>query len=81
MQDLISILGMFWTSLMANFGGTSFESKVTNYNSFRGLVFISLIGGSIIWTAYSASLVSELAVKVIEFPFDDLKSLSKTEYT
>ena len=66
---------------MANFGGTSFEPKVTNYNSFRGLVFISLIGGSIIWTAYSASLVSELAVKVIEFPFDDLKSLSKTEYT
>ena len=66
---------------MANFGGTSFESKVTSYNSFRGLVFISLFGGSVIWTAYSASLVSELAVKVIEFPFDDLKSLSKTEYT
>ena len=72
---------MYWTSLMANFGGTSFESKVTNYNSFKGLVFISLICGSIIWTAYSASLVSGLAIKVIKFPFDDLESLSKTEYT
>ena len=72
---------MFWTSLMANFGGTSFEAKVINYNSFKGLIFISLIGGSIIWTAYSASLVSELALNVIKFPFDDLESLSKTEYT
>ena len=72
---------MFWTLLMANFGGTSFESKVTIYNSFRGLVFISLIGGSIVWIAYSASLVSKLAVEVIKFPFDDLKSISKTEYT
>ena len=35
---------MFWTSLMANFGGTSFEAKVINYNSFKGLIFISLIG-------------------------------------
>ena len=66
---------------MANFGGTSFESKVINYNSFKGLVFISLIGGSIIWTAYSASLVSGLAVKVIKFPFDDPESLSKTKFT
>ena len=72
---------MFWTSFMTNFGGKSFETKVTNYNSFKGLVFISLIGGSIIWIAYSASLVSKLAVEVIKFPFDDLKSLSKSEYT
>ena len=71
---------MFWTSLMANFGGSSFEAKVINYNSFKGLIFISLIGGSIIWTAYSASLVSALSVKVIKFPFNDLESLSKTEY-
>ena len=71
---------MFFTSLMANLGGTSFESKVNNYTSYKGLIFTSLISGLIISTAYSASLVSELSVKVIKFPFHDPESLSKTEY-
>ena len=70
---------MFFTSLMANLGETSFESKV-NYTSYKGLIFTSLISGLIISTAYSASLVSELSVKVIKFPFHDPESLSKTEY-
>ena len=65
---------------MANFGGASFESKVNNFTSYKGLIFISLISGLIISTAYSASLVSEFSVKVIKFPFDDPESLSKTEY-
>ena len=71
---------MFFTSLMANFGETSFESKVNNYTSYKGLIFTSLISGLIISTAYSASLVSELSVKIIKFPFHDPESLSKTEY-
>ena len=72
---------MFCTSLMANFGGASIGSKVNNFISYKGLIFISSISGLIISTAYSASLVSELSVKVIKFPFDDPESLSKTEYT
>ena len=72
---------MFCTSLMANFGGASIGSKVNNFISYKGLIFILSISGLIISTAYSASLVSELSVKVIKFPFDDPESLSKTEYT
>ena len=72
---------MFCASLMANLGGASYGSKVNNFISYKGLIFISSISGLIISTAYSASLVSELSVKVIKFPFDDPESLSKTEYT
>jgi hypothetical protein len=44
------------------------------------LLFICLLSGTIIWIAYRGSLTSELSVIEKEIPFNDLESLSKSDY-
>jgi hypothetical protein len=65
---------------MANFGGKPVPSKFDTIQSYRFIIFTSLLAGTVVWISYRASLTSELSVEKKKFPFNDLESLSKTEY-
>ena len=65
---------------MAVFGGIPSKCKIELVNSYKTIVFTSLSSGLIIWASYQGSLTSELAIKVVKYPFQDLQSFSKSNY-
>ena len=67
-----------WITLKANAGGK--PSKLQKNTIYRIVLFDCLLVGSVIWMAYRASLTSELSVAKLKLPFNDLESLSKTDY-
>ena len=67
-----------WVAIKANAGGKS--SKLQKNIIHRIVLFDCLLVGSVIWMAYRASFTSELSVKKLKLPFNDLESLSKTGY-
>ena len=79
-QTFTSFFGIIWDSLLANFGKPPFPSTMDNFNSYKSLVFTSLLGGVVIWISYQAELTSKLSIDLTKFPFNDLESLSKTNY-
>ena len=79
-QTFTSFFGIIWDSLLANLGKPPFPSKIDNFNSYKSLIFTSLLGGVVIWISYQAQLTSKLSIDLTKFPFNDLESLSKTNY-
>jgi hypothetical protein len=71
---------LLWSSLMANFGGKPVPSKFDTIQSYRFVIFTLLLAGTVVWISYRASLTSELSTAVTKLPFNDLESLSKTDY-
>jgi hypothetical protein len=67
-----------WVAIKANAGGK--PSKLQKNTVHRIVLFDCLLVGSVIWMAYRASFTSELSVKKLKLPFNDLESLSKTNY-
>ena len=67
-----------WVALKANAGGK--PSKLQKNTVHRIVLFDCLLVGSVIWMAYRASFTSELSVTKLKLPFNDLESLSKTDY-
>ena len=67
-----------WVALKANAGGK--PSKLQKNTIHQIVLFDCLLVGSVIWMAYRASLTSELSVTKLKLPFNDLESLSKTDY-
>ena len=67
-----------WVALKANAGGK--PSKLQKNTVHQIVLFDSLLVGSVIWMAYRASFTSELSVTKLKLPFNDLESLSKTDY-
>ena len=65
---------------MTNFGGDPPQSELNELNSFKVFTFTLLICGFIIWSTYNAFLISQLSIKIVKHPFNDLESLSKTDY-
>ncbi len=65
---------------MANFGGKPTESKIKHTNSYKTLIFSTLLCGLVVWISYRAFLISELSIKYKKYPFHDLESLAKTNY-
>ena len=78
--NFISICGFLWTSFTANFGGKPSESPIDLKKSYKITVFISLLGGVVIWIAYRSFLCAELSIVEEKLPFKDLESLSKTTW-
>ena len=72
--------GFVWVSFIANFGKEPYETTIDDRRSYKTIVIISLLGGSVIWIGFYASLTSELAITVTKMPFNDLESLSKTNW-
>ena len=75
---ILIYFGNFWVALKANFGGTP-SSSPTN-TTHKIVLFVLLLGGNVVWMAYTASLTSELSVVKLKLPFKDMESLSNTDY-
>ena len=65
---------------MANFGGKPSKSRLDHVNSYKMVVFSSLLSGVVIWVYYRGSFTSKLAIKSVKYPFHDLNSFSKSNY-
>ena len=77
--SVMNYLKNLWIASKANFGGKP-NSVVRGFAAQRLMLFICLLSGTIIWIAYRGSLTSELSVIEKDIPFDDLESLSKSDY-
>ena len=73
---------VFLTNIQALFNEASaLDTPFINlWNSHRLATFVSLLWAWFIWTSYNAGLASEFTVPVVKLPFNDMDSLSKTEY-
>ena len=74
----MNLLTNLWVAIKANAGGK--PSKLQKNTVHRIVLFDCLLVGSVIWMAYRASFTSELSVTKLKLPFNDLESLSKTDY-
>ena len=77
---LENFLDFLWTSFIAFFGGKPSTTKIDSKQSYRSIIFISLLSGLIVFVFYKGYLSAELSVRIKKFPFTDLKSLSKTDW-
>ena len=74
------IFGFFWNSLKVYVGGRSSESPIDSKRPYKTILFVSSLGGTMIWIAFRSSLSAALAVQVKNLPFNDMESLSKTNW-
>ena len=74
----MNYLTNLWVALKANAGGK--PSKLQKNTIHQIVLFDCLLVGSVIWMAYRASFTSELSVTKLKLPFNDLESLSQTDY-
>jgi hypothetical protein len=74
------IPGKLWTCLMVYMGGKHGPSKLDSVQSYKVIIFTSLISGTVVWISYRAFLTSELALATKVFPFHDFESLANTNY-
>ena len=75
---LPSYWGNVWIAFKANFGGA--PGSIITRNSYRIIIFVCLLVGSIVWMAYQGSLTSKLAVIQQTYPFKNLQGLSESNY-
>ena len=73
-------ISFIWTSLNPIVGGKPGPSQLDSKITYKAIVFISLLGGLIIWIAYRSFLTAALSVVEKKYPFNDLESLSKTNW-
>ena len=57
-----------------------FLFKKLDYNGFKIGFFIVALFGNVLWISFGARLTSELAVRIIELPFENLESLYDSDY-
>ena len=79
-QKGTSFFGILWKSVMVNFGGQPSPTIIDNFNSYKSVIITSLFGGLVIWASYNAQLTSRLSVDMKKYPFNDLDTLSQTNY-
>ena len=79
---IIKSIAVFWTNVQAFFDEASNldTAFIDLWNSHRLATFVSLLWAWFIWTSYNAGLSSEFTVPVVKLPFNDMESLSKTDY-
>ena len=75
---ILDLLKNLWVALKANVGGK--PSEIQKNSMYQILLFNCLLVGSVIWMAYRASLTSELSVRKMKLPFNDLESLLASDY-
>ena len=75
-----NIFEFLWDSSTVYCGGVPSQTAIDSKKTYECIVFVSLLGGIIIWIAYQAFLTSVLAVFIKKYPFNDMHSLSKTNW-
>ena len=71
---------LFWSTLMAFFGGGSPKSRIDAKPPYRITVFVFLLCTVLVWIHYRANLNAQLAVRLKRFPFNSMESLSNTDW-
>ena len=77
---LSNIIGFLWYSYIVYFGGKPSGTVIDSKRTYKFIVFVSLLGGIIIWISYRSFLTAELAINIKKYPFTDMYSLSKTNW-
>ena len=68
----------FWTSFIANFGGLPKPSKIDQRLTYKIVIFITLLGGFLVFIFYKSYLNAVFTISLKKFPFNDMEGLSKT---
>ena len=80
-KQISDLIGVFWTSFMANFGGGKPKSTpLDSRDSYKILIFTSLLIGTITFINWRCMLGASLAITIKKYPFSDMESLSNTEW-
>ena len=79
-MHIVEICSAIWTSFIAFFGGKPTSKCIDSKQTYRMVIFTSLLSGTIIWIAYRSYLASELSVTRKVYPFTDMESFSKTSW-
>ena len=77
---ILNIFGFLWYSFTVYFGGKPSGTAIDSKMIYKFIVFVSLLGGTIIWISYRSFLTAELAINIKKYPFTDMYSLSKTNW-
>ena len=77
---LSNIIGFLWYSYIVYFGGKPSGTAIDSKRTYKFIVFVSLLGGIIIWISYRSFLTAELAINIKKYPFTDMYSLSKSNW-
>ena len=79
---IMKSIAIFWTNIQAFFDEASNldTTFIDLMHSHRLATFVSLLWAWFIWTSYNAGLSSEFTVPIKKLPFNDMESLSKTDY-
>ena len=76
----IDTIAFLWTSFIANFGGKPTSTSIDSKPSYKILIFSSLIGGFVIWSAFRSLLMAQLAIVIKKYPFTDMESFAETDW-
>ena len=79
MDKRINLIPILWETLMTNFGGNLTEYE-TRKSSYKMIMFVTLLGGIVIWMGYQASLTVDLSVSEPKLPFNDLEGLLNSDW-
>ena len=77
---MYSIFYKIWASFTPNFGGIPFQSNTDHIASYKTLVLVFMMDGLVLWTTYQSVMYTELSRPLIKHPFNDLDSLTKSDY-
>ena len=77
---LENVFTCLWTSFIAFLGGKPATSMIDSKESYRSIVFVSLLSGSILWMFYKGILTAELSVFIKKYPFTDMDTFSETDW-
>ena len=77
---LIDMADTLWSSLVAFLGGKPSNTIVDGNQSYKIVVFTSLIIGTIVWAFYRSQMNAVLSIRSEALPFQDLESLAKTDW-
>ena len=67
-----------WIALKSNVGGK--PNNILKHSTYQILLFTCLLVGSVVWMAYRASFTSELSVRKLKLPFNNLEGVLKSDY-
>ena len=77
---IIDVICFLWTTFIANFGGKPISTKIEPKKSYKAIIFVSLLSGTVIWIFYRGYLTAELAFGNDVYHFVDMESFSKTNW-
>ena len=70
-----------WTSFIANLGGKpNIFPSLDSRKSYKIVVFISLLCGTMTWISYRARMNAVLSIRSKPLPFTDLDSMAETDW-